>query len=248
MGYYSNKSGYYKPIFILMSVFCFAILLLYNHPAESLNISQTLGGISSAGSSILGHLIGIKDNIVQMGYRLTGKKEREKKEVVLTIIQTYDHIEVPFSSPVELSINYKQKNTFAINPLLIDVIKGDSLTINNFTGITVTKNDFNYKGQCSSFWLNQNKIHLQKQINKINIEGKKEYRDSVLIKDAKINELDLKNISGSIVINGENIMNIEFSQKPMHIEDFEGHISITKSNILFTGTIEYLKAQNFVIE
>ena len=245
---FNNSRNQYKPLLILLSVFCIVLFFFYNPAAESLNISKTFSEISSAGSSILDHVMGIKDSLVKVSSHLIGKKEREKKVIILTITEMDERLPVSFDVPVEMNIAYKEQSILKISPLLMDLNKRDVLLFNNFTGIAVINDEFNYKGQCSSFLLNNNRISLEKDINKINVEGKKQDKDGVFINYVKIKDLDMKNITGNVIISGDNIMNIAFGKKPMHIEYFEGYVNMTKNSIVFSGTIEYLKAEDFSIE
>jgi len=216
--------------------------------AYSFNFTGAFSEMSKAGKSIFDHIVGIKDNILNIGSHFVGKSKNSKKNFVLNITKTQNNIEINFKKPVELKINYEKNNTIKIKPLLIDIAPKTNLMINNFTGVVVVNTDFKYKGFGNSILLNQNKIHLEEETNTINIEGMEQNQKDIYIKSVKIKNIDFQNISANLLILDENKMNIELNEKPLLLENFEGNIEITSQNIIFNGTIVYLKAQNFILE
>ena len=232
----------------LTLVFFIVLSLHYTQPGESLNFTKVYTGLSDSGNSILGSIIEVKENILTKVYRFMGKEEREKKIIILTITQTNDKINFLFEKPAEMSMHYDKPGLLKLSPLLVDISENDYLLFENFTGIAVLNHEFVYKGNCDSIFLNHNKIYLANKISKINVESKKKVWNNVFINYANIKTLDLKNVSGNLMISGENIMNIDFDQNPMHLEYFEGNINITDTGIVFIGVIEYLETKDFTVE
>ena len=232
----------------LTLVFFIVLSLHYTQPGESLNFTRIYDELSDSGNFLLGNIIEAKENILNRVYHFIGKKEREKKIIVLTITKTNDKINFLFDKPAEMSMHYDRPGLLKLNPLLVDISENDYLLFENFTGIVVLNHEFIYKGNCDSIFINHNKIYLADPISKINVESKKRVWNNVFINYAKLKTLDLKNISGNLMVSGENIMNIEFHQNPIHLEYFEGNINITDEGIVFVGVMEYLKTKDFTFE